>query len=87
MRIGVLTGGGDCPGLNSTIRSIYYKSRKYGYEVFGFFEGWKGVIENSGRLIELSDVEEIENLEGQFFFHQEQIHSKRKRALRKFWIH
>jgi len=68
MRIGILTGGGDCPGLNSTIRSIYYKSKKYGYEVFGFFEGWKGVIENSGRLIELSDVEEIENLGGTILF-------------------
>ncbi|MGB9750308.1 MAG: 6-phosphofructokinase [Caldisericia bacterium] len=68
MRIGVLTGGGDCPGLNSTIRSIYYKSLKYGYEIFGFFEGWKGVIENKGKLLKLSDVEEIENIGGTILF-------------------
>jgi len=68
MRIGVLTGGGDCPGLNSTIRSVFYNSLKNGYEVFGFFEGWKGVIENRGKLLKLSDVEEIENIGGTILF-------------------
>ncbi|MGQ9845095.1 MAG: 6-phosphofructokinase [Caldisericia bacterium] len=68
MRIGVLTGGGDCPGLNSTIRSIFYKSISFGFEVFGFFDGWKGVIENSGRLLKLEDVEDIENLGGTILF-------------------
>lgn len=68
MRIGVLTGGGDCPGLNSTIRSIFYKSISFGFEVFGFFDGWKGVIENSGKLLTLHDVEDIENLGGTILF-------------------
>lgn len=64
MRIGVLTGGGDCPGLNSTIRAVFYRSLNYGFEVFGFFDGWKGLIEDSGKLLSLQDVEDILNLGG-----------------------
>ncbi len=47
MRIGILTGGGDCPGLNAVIRAIVRHSIKdYGSEVVGFLEGWRGPIEN-----------------------------------------
>ncbi len=47
MRIGILTGGGDCPGLNAVIRAVVKKSVKdYGSEVIGFLEGWRGPIEN-----------------------------------------
>lgn len=47
MRIGVLTGGGDCPGLNAVIRGLVYKSVKaYGSEVVAFKYGWKGAVEN-----------------------------------------
>ncbi|HEX4363197.1 MAG TPA: ATP-dependent 6-phosphofructokinase [Solirubrobacteraceae bacterium] len=46
-RIGLLTGGGDCPGLNPVIRGIVRKGiDHYGHEIFGFRKGWKGVIEN-----------------------------------------
>ena len=46
MRVGVLTGGGDCPGLNAVIRAVVRKGeREYEDELFGFTEGWKGVIE------------------------------------------
>lgn len=46
MRLGVLTGGGDCPGLNAVIRGVVRKAEKvYGDEVVGFRDGWKGVIE------------------------------------------
>jgi ATP-dependent phosphofructokinase / diphosphate-dependent phosphofructokinase len=46
MRVGVLTGGGDCPGLNAVIRAIVRKGeRHYGDEVVGFLDGWRGVIE------------------------------------------
>lgn len=44
-RIGILTGGGDCPGLNAVIRAVVRKSIVEGYEVVGFKNGWKGVIE------------------------------------------
>lgn len=47
MRIGILTGGGDCPGLNAVIRAVVRKSvRDHGSEVIGFLEGWRGPIEN-----------------------------------------
>jgi 6-phosphofructokinase 1 len=47
MRIGVLTGGGDCPGLNAVIRAIVRKGvGVYGHEFVGFRDGWKGPLEN-----------------------------------------
>ncbi len=46
MRIGVLTGGGDCPGLNGVIRGVVRKGvKEYGYEFVGFRDGWKGPLE------------------------------------------
>jgi phosphofructokinase-like protein len=46
MRIGVLTGGGDCPGLNAVIRAVVRKGvNEYGHELVGFRHGWRGVIE------------------------------------------
>jgi len=42
-RIGILTGGGDVPGLNSVIKSVVYKSSELGYEVIGIRRGWEGL--------------------------------------------
>ncbi|HEY3714959.1 MAG TPA: 6-phosphofructokinase [Jatrophihabitantaceae bacterium] len=47
MRIGVLTGGGDCPGLNAVIRAVVRKGiGVYGHEFVGFRDGWKGPLES-----------------------------------------
>jgi 6-phosphofructokinase 1 len=47
MRIGVLTGGGDCPGLNAVIRAVVRKGvGVYGHEFVGFRDGWRGPLEN-----------------------------------------
>ena len=47
MRVGLLTGGGDCPGLNAVIRAVVRKGeRDYGDEMVGFLDGWRGVIDN-----------------------------------------
>ena len=47
MRVGVLTGGGDCPGLNAVIRAVVRKGeRQYGDRLVGFRDGWKGVIDS-----------------------------------------
>ena len=55
MRVGVLTGGGDCPGLNAVIRAVVRKGeRAYNDELVGFRDGWKGPIE---RLTMPLDVE------------------------------
>ena len=46
MKVGLLTGGGDCPGLNAVIRAVVRKGeRHYGDELIGFRDGWRGVIE------------------------------------------
>ena len=44
--VGILTGGGDCPGLNAVIRAVVKGAAKKGWEVIGFRNGWKGVIDN-----------------------------------------
>ncbi len=55
MRLGILTGGGDCPGLNAVIRAVVRQSIKnYKSEVIGFFEGWKGIVENMHMPLTLS---------------------------------
>lgn len=46
MRVGVLTGGGDCPGLNAVIRGVVRKGTSLGHEFVGFRDGWKGPLEN-----------------------------------------
>ncbi|MDE0067491.1 MAG: ATP-dependent 6-phosphofructokinase [Acidimicrobiaceae bacterium] len=47
MKVGVLTGGGDCPGLNAVIRGVVRKAeRAYGDEVVGFLDGWRGLLDD-----------------------------------------
>lgn len=52
MRIAVLTGGGDCPGLNNAIRAVYRTAELNGFEVVGIKNGWQGMIE--GLTVELN---------------------------------
>jgi 6-phosphofructokinase 1 len=60
MRIGVLTGGGDCPGLNAVIRAVVTKGvTAYGHEFVGFRDGWKGPVEALTRPLGLDEVEGI----------------------------
>ena len=57
MRIGVLTGGGDCPGLNAVIRAIVRKATlDEGTEVFGFYDAWDGVMEQRGVVLNDASV-------------------------------
>ena len=60
MRIGVLTGGGDCPGLNAVIRSVVRKAEtQLGAEIIGFFDSWDGVMEQRYSLLKTNDVRGI----------------------------
>src|SRR5919199_877882 len=45
MRVGMLTGGGDCPGLNAVIRAVARRSFSRGHEVVGVLEGWRGLVD------------------------------------------
>jgi 6-phosphofructokinase 1 len=59
MRVGVLTGGGDCPGLNAVIRAVVRKAeRELGAQVLGFLDGWSGLLDD--RSVELT----VENCRG-----------------------
>ena len=60
MRIGVLTGGGDCPGLNAVIRAIVRKGvAEYGHEFLGFRDGWKGPLEDLTMPLGIPEVRGI----------------------------
>jgi ATP-dependent phosphofructokinase / diphosphate-dependent phosphofructokinase len=59
MRIGILTGGGDCPGLNAVIRAIVRKGIRCGDEVVGFRDGWRGVLEGDTVPMNLAAVRGI----------------------------
>jgi 6-phosphofructokinase 1 len=60
MKIGILTGGGDCPGLNAVIRAIVRKGIFHHNDQFvGFLEGWRGVMENITRPLDLEAVKGI----------------------------
>lgn len=58
-KIGILTGGGDCPGLNSVIRAVVRKGINDGYEVIGIKNGWKGLIENDTEALNLQSISGI----------------------------
>ena len=44
--IGILTGGGDCPGINAVIRAVVRAGTRYEYETFGIRNGWQGLIDD-----------------------------------------
>src|ERR1041384_5662465 len=55
MLIGVLTSGGDCPGLKAVIRSVVHRAVvDHGDEVIGFHDGWKGLLECDYRKLDLA---------------------------------
>ena len=60
MRFGVLTGGGDCAGLNGVIRAVVRKGvKEYGYDFVGFRDGWKGPLEGLTMTLDLATTRGI----------------------------
>ncbi len=59
MKIGVLTGGGDCPGLNPVIRAVVRTSLREGYHAIGIRNGWKGLVDNETQPLDLTAVSGI----------------------------
>ena len=65
MRVGILTGGGDCPGLNAVIRAVVRKGIFHHCDEFvGFIEGWRGVVENQTMPLTIDTVSGILQLGG-----------------------
>jgi len=62
--IGILTGGGDCPGLNAVIRGIVMRAGVSGYDCIGFLEGWRGIIEGLTTPLGEDQVRDIIHLGG-----------------------
>jgi phosphofructokinase-like protein len=59
MRIGILTGGGDCPGLNPAIRGAVFRALDYGDECIGLVGGWQGLLSCETEPLDLARVDEI----------------------------
>ncbi|MBF0593792.1 MAG: 6-phosphofructokinase [Candidatus Omnitrophica bacterium] len=58
-KIGILTGGADCPGLNAVIRAVVYKGMQEGYVITGIKNGWQGLIDNDTRVLDTRAVSGI----------------------------
>ena len=65
-RIGILTGGGDCPGLNAVIRAAFKTATNTGWEIYGIYEGFAGLLspKNAVRPLGSEDVKGILNIGG-----------------------
>lgn len=59
MKIGILTGGGDCPGLNAVIRAVVRKSYLNNHKVIGLKKGWRGLLEKDFEELDLDSVSGI----------------------------
>lgn len=57
--IGVLTGGGDCPGLNPVIRAVFKRAEIEHWQVYGFRNGWKGLIDDDYIILDAASVSGI----------------------------
>ncbi|MGZ3602887.1 MAG: 6-phosphofructokinase, partial [Ktedonobacterales bacterium] len=64
MQIGVLTGGGDCGGLNAAIRAIVIRAAQTGNTVMGVYDGWAGMVEGRGAPLTVKEVAGIVGLGG-----------------------
>lgn len=67
-KVGVLTGGGDCPGLNSVLYGIMLKAFDAGIEVVGIERGWKGVLENITIPLNIAEHDDLHTIGGTFIY-------------------
>jgi len=67
-KIGILTGGGDCPGLNSVIYGIMLKAYDAGVECIGILKGWKGFIENQFIKLNIADHDDLHTVGGTILY-------------------
>lgn len=58
-KIGILTGGSDCPGLNSVIRAVVRKGMQEGYVITGIKKGWQGLVNNDMKILDLRQTSGI----------------------------
>jgi 6-phosphofructokinase len=68
MKIGVLTGGGDCPGLNSVLYGILLKATEVGHSVIGIEKGWKGFLDNKTIDLNLTEHDDLHTVGGTLLY-------------------
>lgn len=77
MRVALLTGGGDCPGLNAVIYAAVRKGiQTYGDEFIGFLNGWRGVLDNNFIALTLENTDGIQ-LKGGTILHSSRTNVKK----------
>ena len=59
MKVGLMTGGGDCPGLNAVIRAVVHTVDNAGGQCAGVEEGWRGLIEGNVRPLSVDETDDI----------------------------
>jgi ATP-dependent phosphofructokinase / diphosphate-dependent phosphofructokinase len=64
VKFGILTGGGDCPGLNAAIRAVVLRAARSGHPSVGYLDGWKGVRDGASRPLTVEEVRLILNRGG-----------------------
>lgn len=64
MKIGILTSGGDAPGMNAAIRAVTFAAINKGFEVFAIYDGYKGMVNGNIKKLTKNDVDEIINRGG-----------------------
>ena len=64
MRIGLLTGGGDCPGLNAVIRAVVLRAAVDGHDTIGFLNGWRGVLDKDFIALDADRVRDLIGIGG-----------------------
>jgi 6-phosphofructokinase 1 len=67
-RIGVMTSGGDAPGMNAAVRAVVRRGESLGIEVYGIYNGYKGLVEGDIKRITSGDVGGILNRGGTVLF-------------------
>ncbi len=67
-RVGILTGGGDCPGLNSVIYGIMLKAYDASIECVGILKGWKGFLENQTILLDIAEHDDLHTVGGTILY-------------------
>jgi 6-phosphofructokinase len=68
MRVGVLTGGGDAPGLNAVIYGVLLKAFDLGHEVVGILRGWKGFLNNETAVLDITKLDDLHTTGGTVLF-------------------
>lgn len=82
-RIGVLTSGGDSPGMNATVRSVVRTAVKNGVEVMGIYGGYRGLIDNDMKLLDARDVSNIINIGGTILYSDRCLEFKTEEGMQK----